>query len=91
MGCIGPLDSCMVIHDCMGCKVDLNVSLVNRNLIGIPEYRRNFFQGQAICVREPNPHDDSTDGSGNDEAEVKLPVNLLECGRCALQPNDIHK
>lgn len=60
----------MAIHNRMSCQVDFNISLIDGNLIFVTEDCGNFFQWQALGVWEVEPHDETTDNSWDDEAEV---------------------
>jgi len=60
-------------------SMDVNLSLVDSNLIFITKNRCDFFKRKAFCVREEDPDNDSSDGTGNDEAEIELPADFSVC------------
>ena len=71
----------VVISNCMCGEIDFDFALIDCHLVSIPEYGRDLFQRHPVGVWEPDPHRNSPESAGNDEAEVKLPLDFSEsCG-----------
>ena len=58
--------------------VDVDVALVDGDLVGIAEDGCDFLERHALGIGEEEPHDDSADRPGDDEAEVEFPANGSE-------------
>lgn len=66
---------------------EMDVALVNGNLVRISKDGRHFFKRSSLGIWKGEPHDDATDGSRDDEAEVELPKSqhLLVACDCLLR------
>lgn len=78
MGQVAGLGVCVMFPDGVGCQVNLQVALVDGHFVFVAKDGGNFFQWQAIGVGEQEPHHCCSDGTGNDEAQVKLPADVDE-------------
>lgn len=65
----------MMIDNRMRSMINLNFSLVDRDLISIAEDRSDFLEWLESCVREREQRHKATDQTENDEEEIKLPTD----------------
>lgn len=60
----------MVIDNGMRGRVDVELSLVDRNLVCVTEDGCDFFERDALRIWEVDPHEDAADAAWDDQSEA---------------------
>jgi hypothetical protein len=56
--------------------IDLDITLIDGNLVSVAKDSCNFFQREAFGIREEEEHDESTNGSRDNETQVEFPPDF---------------
>lgn len=69
-----------MINQDMMILIEFQITLVDRNLVHIAKDGSNLFEWYSLGIGEEEDHDDTSDGSWNDEDEIEFPTDVPVLG-----------